>query len=86
MFSKEEIEEFRKITLWDVIVNSTDIPSNSVQQNVFMWKEGDPCPQPLQLNTSLLEPCKHLNGYDYFEVLTSFGFKLYIKEQSLSPA
>ncbi|CAG0924596.1 unnamed protein product [Notodromas monacha] len=28
--------------------------------------EGDPCPQPAQLNTSMMEPCKYLGGYDYF--------------------
>lgn len=29
--------------------------------------DGDPCPQPEQLTTSLLEPCEYLKGYDYFE-------------------
>lgn len=69
IFSEEEVEELRKITLWDVMVNSTGIPAGAVQRNVFQWREGDPCPQPVQLNTSLLEPCKHLDGYDYFEVI-----------------
>ncbi|XP_017784906.1 PREDICTED: dual oxidase isoform X2 [Nicrophorus vespilloides] len=67
MFTDQEITELKKITLWDVIVNSTDIKPNEIQNNVFFWKEGDPCPQPMQLNASQLEPCKVLSGYDYFE-------------------
>lgn len=78
MFSEEEIEELRKVSLWDVIVNSTKIHPNAVQQNVFFWNEGDPCPQPMQLNTSLLEPCKHLSGYDYFEVAPSKTKSIFI--------
>ncbi|XP_077298120.1 dual oxidase [Arctopsyche grandis] len=67
IFTLEEIDEIRKITLWDVIVNSTGINPNEIQNDVFFWKNGDPCPQPFQLNVSLLPPCKYLKGYDYFE-------------------
>lgn len=54
------------MTLWDVIVNSTAVPPDAIQKNVFMWHEGDPCQQPLQLNATELEPCSYLQGYDYF--------------------
>ncbi|XP_014272610.1 dual oxidase [Halyomorpha halys] len=67
IFTKSEIEELRKIRLYDVIVNGTDIEPDELQENVFFWTEGDPCPQPLQLNTSILEPCSFLREYDYFE-------------------
>ncbi|KAG8223936.1 hypothetical protein J437_LFUL003744, partial [Ladona fulva] len=67
IFSDEEIEEIKHITMWDVIVNSTNIKPGDIQKNVFFWMEGDPCPQPMQLNASLLEPCTYLKGYDYFE-------------------
>lgn len=67
IFTEREIEELRKIKLWDIIVNSTDIKPSDIQKNVFFWTEGDPCPQPKQLNATELEPCKHLSGYDYFE-------------------
>lgn len=66
IFTKEEIAELRKITLWDIIVNSTDIQADEIQKDVFHWSEGDPCPQPEQLNATLLEPCNNLEGYDYF--------------------
>lgn len=67
IFTKEEIEAIRNIRLWDIIVNSTSIRHDQLQRNVFTWHDGDPCPQPYQLNASLLEPCKYLKGYDYFE-------------------
>lgn len=66
IFTKEEIAELRKITLWDIIVNSTNINPSDIQRNVFIFQDGDPCPQPLQLNATELEPCSYLQGYDYF--------------------
>ncbi|XP_071446049.1 dual oxidase [Hetaerina americana] len=67
IFSDDEIEAIKKITMWDIIVNSTTIKPGDIQKNVFFWMNGDPCPQPMQLNATLLEPCKYLQGYDYFE-------------------
>ncbi|XP_059617846.1 dual oxidase [Phlebotomus argentipes] len=66
IFTAEEIAELRKITLWDIIVNATDIKPDEIQRNVFKWVTGDPCPQPMQLNASELEPCSYLQGFDYF--------------------
>lgn len=66
IFTKEEIAELRKITLWDIIVNSTSIHPGEIQKNIFVFKENDPCPQPFQMNTSALEPCNDLGAYDYF--------------------
>lgn len=68
IFTEEEVAEIKKVRLWDIIVNSTDVEPGDLQVDVFQFKEGDPCPQPVQLNTTLLEPCKYLKGYDYFEV------------------
>ncbi|XP_073969944.1 dual oxidase isoform X3 [Rhodnius prolixus] len=67
IFTEEEIAEIKQVTLWDVIVNATDIEPDSLQKDVFFWSEGDPCPQPAMLNASVLEPCSYLKGYDYFE-------------------
>ncbi|XP_018323659.1 dual oxidase isoform X2 [Agrilus planipennis] len=67
IFTREEISQIKEIKLWDIIVNSTDILPTDIQENVFFWNNGDPCPQPEQLNASSLEPCKMLSGYDYFE-------------------
>lgn len=66
IFTKEEIAEIRKITMWDIIVNGSSIDGSEVQRKVFVWNDGDPCPQPSQLNASDLEPCNNLGGYDYF--------------------
>lgn len=41
LFSKEEIEQIRKISLWDVIVNASDsIPPEAMQRNVFVHSGG----------------------------------------------
>lgn len=69
IFTRSEIEEIRRVTLWDVIINATGISANSIQRNVFVWEGGDPCPQPYQLNSTMLEPCVPLQRYDYFEVI-----------------
>lgn len=65
-FSQEDIERLRKITMWDIIVNSTSINADDIQKDVFVWRDGDPCEQPGQLNTSALESCNNLGGYNYF--------------------
>ncbi|XP_024941006.1 dual oxidase isoform X3 [Cephus cinctus] len=67
IFTKNEIEEIRKVSLWDIITNTTNIPSYTIQKHVFVWSEDDPCPQPFQLNSSMLESCMPLHRYDYFE-------------------
>ena len=76
MFSKDEIEEIRAVTLADVIINSTTITPDEIQRNVFFWLPGDPCPQPMQLNSTVLDPCKYLTGFDYFEVRPHFMTKI----------
>lgn len=68
MFTDEELEWVRSVTLWDIIVNSTDVDPNTIQREVFFWNDGDPCPQPGQIEPSTLEPCSYLKGFDYFEV------------------
>ena len=40
IFTEEEINEIRSTTFKDVILRATDIPSDSVQDNVFVWKTG----------------------------------------------
>jgi len=68
IFTPEEIQKIREIKLHDIIVNSTGIQPPEIQREVFVWVDGDPCPQPMQLNASVLEPCSFLKGFDYFEV------------------
>lgn len=67
IFSESEIEEIKRITLYDIIVNSTLIPDNSIQRNVFQFKPNDPCPQPGQLSSSQLQPCYIVRGHSYFK-------------------
>ncbi|XP_023209588.1 dual oxidase-like isoform X1 [Centruroides sculpturatus] len=66
VFTPEEVAEIRRITMYDVIINATSIRIGQIQRNVFSWHRGDPCPQPSQLSSSMMEPCAILDGYDYF--------------------
>jgi dual oxidase len=68
MFTPEEIDEIRNVRLHDIIINSTSVLPGEIQESVFFWINGNPCPQPMQLNASVLEPCSFLKGFDYFEV------------------
>lgn len=66
LFSRDEILKIRDIRFKDVLLASTQIASDEIQENVFFWKEGDPCPQPKQLEQSDLAPCSPHRGFDYF--------------------
>ncbi|XP_076328078.1 dual oxidase-like [Tachypleus tridentatus] len=66
IFTSEEVQKIREIHLYDIIINCTDIQPGHIQEHVFTWAEGDPCPQPMQLNSSDLGPCIFVDGYDYF--------------------
>ena len=66
IFTKEEIAEIRKIKLWDIIINATNVPVEGIQRDVFLFKAGDPCPQPKQMTSKVLESCFILAGWNYF--------------------
>lgn len=67
IFSEAEIEEIRQIRLYDIIVNSTLIPDDAIQTDVFKFEPNDPCPQPGQLSSSQLQPCYIVKGHSYFK-------------------
>lgn len=66
IFSQSEVNDIKKIKLYDVLLAASELQAGVVQKSMFVWKEGDPCPQPVQLNSSMMEPCLMLEGYDYF--------------------
>jgi dual oxidase len=66
IFTPKEIEDIRKISLWDVIVNATNIQPHEIQKEVFKWNKGDPCGQPKQLAHQDMKPCIHHEKFDYF--------------------
>ena len=68
VFLPEEVEDIKKIKLWDVIVNATNVSPEEIQKEVFFWNESDPCPQPQQLNASELQPCALPKEKDSFQV------------------
>ena len=66
LFTDEELAQIRNTTLRDIIRDTTGIPDHLLQENVFFWRDGDPCPQPFQVNTTGLEKCVPNMKYDYF--------------------
>ena len=68
IFTPSEIEEIRKISLWDVIVNATEVKPDEIQKHVFFWMNSDPCPQPQQLDATNLPSCNYIKEHDSFQV------------------
>ncbi|GMR43024.1 hypothetical protein PMAYCL1PPCAC_13219 [Pristionchus mayeri] len=66
IFSDDEIAEIRKTTLRDIITQTTDIGETHLQEDIFFWKDGDPCPQPFQVNTTGVEECVPFMRFDHF--------------------
>uniref|UniRef100_A0A7N4PVB5 NAD(P)H oxidase (H2O2-forming) n=1 Tax=Sarcophilus harrisii TaxID=9305 RepID=A0A7N4PVB5_SARHA len=77
LFSKEEVATIRRISFRDVLVDVTNVGLDALQPNVFIWKEGDPCPQPRQITTEDLPSCVPLVMIDYFKG-SGFGFGITI--------
>ncbi|CCD71702.1 NAD(P)H oxidase (H2O2-forming) [Caenorhabditis elegans] len=67
LFTDEEVQMIHSITLRDIIKATTDIDETMLQKDVFFFKEGDPCPQPFQVNTIGLEPCAPLIQSTYWD-------------------
>ncbi|KAK0417047.1 hypothetical protein QR680_012805 [Steinernema hermaphroditum] len=66
IFTDAEIAEIHAITLHDIIRETTRIQKEQLQKNVFFWRDGDPCEQPFQVNTSGLEECVPFMRFDHF--------------------
>ncbi|XP_056272810.1 dual oxidase 1 [Pseudoliparis swirei] len=77
LFTDEEIEMIRNVTFHDVLIAVTSAETTDIQHNVFFWKDGDPCPQPAQLNASMLHPCTNATKLNYFDG-SQAGFGIFI--------
>ncbi|NWH91667.1 DUOX2 oxidase, partial [Aegithalos caudatus] len=77
LFTEEEIREIRNITFHSVLTSVTSATSTDLQAHVFMWREGDPCPQPQQLTAQHLANCTPMMVLDYFEG-SGIGFGIII--------
>ncbi|NXY16100.1 DUOX2 oxidase, partial [Atrichornis clamosus] len=66
LFTEEEIREIRNTTFHNVLTAVTYAKSTDIQPHVFIWKEGDPCPQPQQLTAQHLTNCTPMMVLDYF--------------------
>ncbi|XP_069480819.1 dual oxidase 1-like [Ambystoma mexicanum] len=67
LFTKQEVEVIKNTTFQKVLLAVTYAQTEDVQQNVFSWTTGDPCPQPEQITADRLPPCTPLTVTDYFQ-------------------
>uniref|UniRef100_A0A663M493 NAD(P)H oxidase (H2O2-forming) n=1 Tax=Athene cunicularia TaxID=194338 RepID=A0A663M493_ATHCN len=67
LFTVEETREIRNTTFHDVLAAVTYADPTDLQPHVFVWSEGDPCPQPQQLTAQHLPSCTPMMVLDYFE-------------------
>ncbi|NXD28302.1 DUOX2 oxidase, partial [Spelaeornis formosus] len=77
LFTEEEIREIRNTTFHSVLTSVTYAKSTDLQPHVFIWREGDPCPQPQQLTAQHLANCTPMMVLDYFAG-SSAGFGIII--------
>uniref|UniRef100_A0A8C3NJW9 NAD(P)H oxidase (H2O2-forming) n=1 Tax=Geospiza parvula TaxID=87175 RepID=A0A8C3NJW9_GEOPR len=66
LFTEEEIREIRNTTFHSVLASVTSARPTDLQPHVFIWRQGDPCPQPQQLTAQLLANCTPMVVLDYF--------------------
>ncbi|CAN8187861.1 unnamed protein product [Coccothraustes coccothraustes] len=66
LFTEEEIREIRNTTFHSVLTSVTYAKTTDLQPHVFIWREGDPCPQPQQLTAQHLANCTPMMVLDYF--------------------
>uniref|UniRef100_A0A8C5UCB1 NAD(P)H oxidase (H2O2-forming) n=1 Tax=Malurus cyaneus samueli TaxID=2593467 RepID=A0A8C5UCB1_9PASS len=66
LFTEEEIREIRNTTFHKVLTAITYAKPTDLQPHVFIWREGDPCPQPQQLTARHLATCTPMMVLDYF--------------------
>lgn len=77
LFTDEEIQRIRNMTYYDILMAVTSAEAADIQNNVFFWMDGDPCPQPVQLNASMLHPCTNATKLNYFDG-SKAGFGIFI--------
>ncbi len=83
LFTPEEVEAIRNLTVRDIIVQTTHIRESDIAENPFLF-ENAICPQPFQLSELYMDDCTELEGFDYYiqsdyeiPILWSFVF-LYV--------
>ncbi|KAK0139023.1 Dual oxidase 2 [Merluccius polli] len=77
LFTESERQAILNMTYHDVLVAVTGAEASDVQQHAFLWKDGDPCPQPAQVKASELYPCTQLTTMNYFDG-SKAGFGIFI--------
>uniref|UniRef100_A0A8B9LTA5 NAD(P)H oxidase (H2O2-forming) n=1 Tax=Astyanax mexicanus TaxID=7994 RepID=A0A8B9LTA5_ASTMX len=78
LFTEEEIQTIRNTTYHDILLAVTSAQQGDIQENVFFWLNGDPCPQPQQVSESDLEPCTKAISISYFGISSKVGYGIIV--------
>uniref|UniRef100_A0A4W4EYL4 NAD(P)H oxidase (H2O2-forming) n=1 Tax=Electrophorus electricus TaxID=8005 RepID=A0A4W4EYL4_ELEEL len=85
LFTVEEIQDIRNITYHDILLTVTSAESGDIQENVFFWLNGDPCPQPQPITSSVLQPCTKAPSISYFDTSSKAGYGISVIGLSIFP-
>ncbi|KAM9496643.1 dual oxidase 1 [Clarias gariepinus] len=78
LFTEKEIQAIRNTTYRDVLLSTTGAEIGDIQENVFFWLNGDPCPQPQIISSSLLYPCTNATSMSFFDNGSKAGFGIFV--------
>ncbi|KAK1789841.1 hypothetical protein P4O66_015720, partial [Electrophorus voltai] len=85
LFTVEEIQDIRNTTYHDILLTVTSAESGDIQENVFFWLNGDPCPQPQPITSSVLQPCTKAPSISYFDTSSKAGYGISVIGLSIFP-
>lgn len=70
LLTQKEINEIKSLKFSDIlkkVTNHLDDKETAFQENVFYFRNGDPCPQHNKVLLKDLEKCSEHENYDYFK-------------------
>ena len=66
IFSQEEYELIKKLTVKDLLVLTTHIRDGDMSDTPFEFDKNTVCPQPFQLSELYMDDCTSLTKFDYY--------------------
>ncbi|KAI5100464.1 dual oxidase 1 isoform X2, partial [Silurus meridionalis] len=78
LFTEEEIQAIQQTKYSDVLLSITSAEGGDIQEDVFFWLNGDPCPQPQTITSSMLYPCTKATSMSYFDDGSKAGFGIFV--------
>ncbi|TSM52321.1 Dual oxidase 2 [Bagarius yarrelli] len=78
LFTEEEIQAIQNTRYYDILLKTTSAKTAELQEDVFYWLDGDPCPQPQPITASMLHPCSNATSVIFFDRGSKAGFSIFV--------